>query len=109
MTEIQILKQLKRKYDNDMVSALIGAGFTRNAYSKAQTWAGMLNKLVDEAYADEIEELYQNYVHRMHTIVAKPLNEMKDSFIEKIIARDGYLNVVSKYIEKKGYREAIDY
>lgn len=108
MTDLQILRQLKRKYDDDMVSALIGAGFTRNIYPKSQIWTGMLRELVGEAYADEIEERYENYVHRS-TIAAKPFNEMKDGFIEKIIARDGYLNVVSKYIEKKGYREAIDY
>ena len=29
MTETQILAQLKRKYEAEMVSALIGAGFTK--------------------------------------------------------------------------------
>lgn len=38
MTETQTLAQLKRKYDAEMVSALLGAGFTKNAYGKALSW-----------------------------------------------------------------------
>lgn len=109
MTELQILQQLKRKYDAEMVSALVGAGFTRNAYPKAQTWANMLRDLVEEAYADELEEMYQEYVHRRHGIDVKSFNDIKDGFVQKIIDHDGYLDVVSRYIEKKGYREAMDY
>lgn len=109
MNEVQILEQLKRKYDADMVSALVGSGFTQNAYPKAQTWANMLTDLVEVAYADELEGMYQEYVHRRHGIDVKPFNDMKDGFVKKIVGRDGYLDVVSRYIQKKGYREAMDY
>lgn len=109
MTELQILEQLKRKYNAEMVSALVGAGFTRNAYGKALDWAKMLGELVEKAYADELNEMYQNYTHNRFCVDVKPFDEMKDSFIETIIGRDGYLGVVSHFINKKGFREAIDY
>ena len=48
MTELQIFEQLKRKYDAEMVSALVGAGFTKNAYAKALSWSGLLMDLVEE-------------------------------------------------------------
>lgn len=59
MTELEILQQLKRKYDAEMVSALIGAGFTKNAYPKANDWNDMLKELVEFAYAYELEEMYK--------------------------------------------------
>ena len=63
MTEIQILEQLKRKYRAGMVSALVGAGFTKNIYDKAPSWWDLLRDLVEEAYAPELDKLYQQYVH----------------------------------------------
>lgn len=109
MTELQILEQLKRKYDAEMVSALVGAGFTKNAYTKAKDWSGMLEELVEVAYADEMEEMYQDYVHKRFSVDVKPFGEKKGDFVKRIIERDGYLGVVSCFIKKKGYREAIDY
>ncbi len=47
MTETQILAQLKRKYEAEMVSALIGAGFTKNVYGRALSWSELLADLVD--------------------------------------------------------------
>ena len=96
MTEIEILQQLKRKYDAEMVSALIGAGFTKNAYSKALSWSKMLNELVELAYAYELEEMYQNYSHRRFGVDVEPFEEKKQEFVDFIIDRDGYLGVVSK-------------
>ena len=61
MTELQIFEQLKRKYDAEMVSALVGAGFTKNAYVKALSWSGLLMDLVEDAYEDELQEMYQRY------------------------------------------------
>lgn len=109
MTELQIFEQLKRKYDAEMVSALVGAGFTRNVYAKALSWSGLLVDLVGEAYKDELQDMYQQYVHQRFGVDVEPYDKLKGGFIDKIISRDGYLNVVSKYIEYKGFREAIDY
>jgi len=109
MTEKQILEQLKRKYNAEMVSALVGAGFTKNAYPKALSWTELLVDLVEEAYDTELHEMYQQYTHRRFGVDVEPYEACKDGFIKRIIARDGYLNVVSRYIEHKGIREAIDY
>lgn len=109
MTELQTFEQLKRKYDAEMVSALVGAGFTKNVYAKALSWSGLLMDLVEDAYEEELQEMYQRYTHRRFGVDVEPYEVLKEGFVEKIIARDGYLNVVSRYIEHKGFREAIDY
>ena len=109
MTETQTLAQLKRKYDAEMVSALLGAGFTKNAYGKALSWTELLMDLVEEAYNREMQEMYQQYVHQRFGVEVKTYEEMKAQLVKDIIVKEGYLNVVSRYIEHKGYREAIDY
>ena len=109
MTETQILAQLKRKYDAEMVSALIGAGFTKNAYGRALSWPELLTDLVEDAYGREMQEMYQQYVHHRFGVEVKSYEEMKEQMVSDIVAREGYLNVVSRYIEHKGCREAIDY
>ena len=109
MKEVDILAQLKRKYDAEMVSALIGAGFTKNVYPKAMSWDELLKGIVEQAYDRELQEMYQQYAHRRFGVDVQSFEECKDDFIETIIKRDGYLDIVSKYISYKGYREAIDY
>lgn len=109
MTELQIFDQLKRKYDAEMVSALVGAGFTKNAYAKALSWTGLLVDLVEDAYKEELQDMYQHYVHQRFGVDVEPYEKLKEGFIKRIITRDGYLDVVSTYIKHKGYREAIDY
>ena len=96
MTETQILAQLKRKYEAEMVSALIGAGFTKNVYGRSLNWSELLADLVEE-------------VHQRFGVEVKSFEEMKEQLVKNIIAKEGYLNVVSRYIEHKGYRESIDY
>lgn len=81
MTELEILQQLKRKYDAEMVSALIGAGFTKNAYPKANDWNDMLKELVEFAYAYELEEMYQIYCHRRYGVDVMPFEEKKKEFV----------------------------
>lgn len=106
MTEKQIIEQLKRKYDAEMVSALVGAGFTRNVYNKAQTWSGLLVDLVEEAYEQELSDMYQQYVHQRFGVDIQPYEDCKKGFIDKIIARDGYLDVVSNFIAYKASFDA---
>ena len=98
MTELQIFEQLKRKYDAEMVSALVGAGFTKNAYAKALSWTGLLVDLVEDAYKDELQDMYQHYVHQRFGVDVEPYEKLKEDFIKRIITRDGYLDV-DKLIE----------
>lgn len=81
MTEKQILAQLKRKYDAEMVSALVGAGFTKNVYNKAFDWTGLLNGLVEKAYASELERMYSDYTHMRFGVDVKPYEDCKQEFM----------------------------
>lgn len=85
------------------------AGFTKNAYDGALNWSELLTDLVGEAYGREIQEMYQQYVHQRFGVEVKSHEEMKKQMVSDIIAREWYLNIVSRYIEQKGCREAIDY
>lgn len=53
--------------------------------------------------------MYQQYVHQRFGVGVEPYDKLNGCLIDKIIYRDGYLDVVSKYIEYKGFRDAIDY
>lgn len=106
---IELLKQLKESYDKGLVSALIGAGFTKNIYSKAVGWWELLKGIVVFAYDIELKQQYQQYKHNLRFWqCAKSFDQCLDDFVDVIIKRDGYLKVVSNYIKAKGCREAID-
>ena len=87
MTDVDILKALKKDYDDGRVSVLVGSGFTKNAYAGASDWADLLKDMVGELYGTEIT--------------------MKPDYKE-FLSKKGYLKVVDEYIERKGCREAIE-
>ncbi len=101
------LKNLKLKLNNQKMSVLIGAGFSKNVSNKYPSWWELLYDLVIELYKPEIEEKYQ----LLNLSKTKKSAVNKDLFYEKkvdeIISRIGYLQIVSNYINWKGYREAI--
>lgn len=107
LKDIDILKELKKRYDSHKVSLLVGAGFTKNAFKSSPSWSELLNDLVGDAYKEELDERYTSYLYQCHGLPAPKADKLKQ-WIPQIIRRDGYLNVVSKYIEVKGQREAID-
>ena len=87
MTDVEILKALKKDYEDGRVSVLVGSGFTKNAYAGASNWAELLKDMVNELYGTEITN--------------------KTDYKE-ILRKKGYLKVVDEYIESKGCREAIE-
>lgn len=107
MTSIELLQKLKEQHDKHSVSVLVGAGFSKNAIQEYPDWNELLRDLVMELYGQKIKEQYRQYKSGNG-----PFYYTEDSFkkrvIEAIIHDIGYLNLVSKYIEAKGYREAID-
>lgn len=106
---LELLKQLKKSYDMGLVSALIGAGFTKNVYPKAVSWWELLKGIVVFTYDIELKQQYQQYKHNLKFWqCAKNYDDCLDKFVDIIIKRDGYLKVVSNYIKAKGCREAID-
>lgn len=104
----EVLDQLREKYGKGLVSVIVGAGFSRNACKEYPLWKDLLYDMVVELYQDEIERAYIRYRD------ITPNNKMSLEVFTKeetprIIARVGYLKIVSEYIARKGYREAIEH
>lgn len=79
---IQQLQNLKSHYLNGSVSLLVGAGFSKNAYDGYPSWDGLLSDMVAELYPRK--------------------------GASAVIAKKGYLEIVSEYGKKKGHREYIE-
>lgn len=97
------LKKLKGKLENQNMSVLVGAGFSKNISSIFPSWWELLYDLTSYLFGDEIRE---SIFYREN----KSNKEKKDYFNEKItyyLQKVGYLELVSEYIQRKGYREAI--
>jgi len=107
LTSEELLKKLKEQHDKRTVSVLVGAGFSKNAIPSYLGWDELLRDLVLDVYGEHIKERYRQYKSG-----SAPYFYTEDAFtnreIERLIHDVGYLNLVSKYFEQKGYREAID-
>lgn len=107
MDSVNALEELKKRYRNSEVSALIGSGFSKNVASDYPSWDELLHDMVAELYKFEIESNFKfNGCIRHNDAISFRCYEKKK--IKEIIDREGYLNIVSKYIERKGFREAIE-
>lgn len=110
---IENLEFLKEDYNKGLVSALIGAGFSKNVSPLYLDWTSLLEDLIDDSFKLEINQYIGNYIH----CNARKYNEKKKKAIKKTIKKEfvdsllnkyGYLGLVSKYIAQKGYREVIE-
>lgn len=103
----QALEELRKRYSRKEVSLLIGAGFSRNAYSKFPLWGDLLKDMVSDIYHNEIYSSYQTH-HHINKNSFQNFSDFASDKIWEIIQREGYLDVVSQYINKKGFRESIE-
>ncbi|MGE9310426.1 SIR2 family protein [Niabella sp. CJ426] len=101
MGQIENLQALRNKLANRKMSLLVGAGFSKNVSAKFPDWIQLLQDLVYELYEDEIESRLKKDLPEGERAQALRLQTQK--MIEKV----GYLKVVSEYISRKGYEEAI--
>lgn len=103
------LKELKKDYDRGLVSALIGAGFSKNVSSLYLDWNSLLEDLIDDLFKLEINQYISDY---SYCTVGKYLEDekkkRKKEFVDNLLDKYGYLEIVSKYIGQKGYREVIE-
>lgn len=103
------LKELKKDYDRGLVSALIGAGFSKNVSSLYLDWTSLLEDLIDDLFKLEINQYISDY---SYCTVGKYLEDekkkRKKEFVDNLLDKYGYLEIVSKYIGQKGYREVIE-
>lgn len=106
LSSVELLKRLKEQHDKRTVSVLVGAGFSKNAIPSYPDWDGLLRDLVLEVYGMKIKERYQQHKSGAGPYYTEECFTAKE--ISNIIHEVGYLNLVSKYIDSKGYREAID-
>lgn len=113
MSEInyqEILDQLRNRYQNNEVSPFIGAGFSKNVSKRMfMSWDELLFDMISDLYGNEINQSIRNHLH-IHSPYVKHDTSLshKEKMVKNIIRREGYLNIVSKYIENKGYREAVE-
>lgn len=90
---------IDKLYDNKM-SVLVGAGFSKNASSKFPGWLELLeDMIVEQVYKEEFEE-WKSKDNK---------EENKSDFAWKTAQKEGYLEIVEKYINLNGMREAITF
>jgi len=99
---IEQLKILKSKLHAHKMSVLIGAGFSKNVDKDFLSWKELLEDIVRFLYGNEIKDKY--------LLLKQKINEedFVKNEIQKIIDKEGFLEIVSLYIKRKGIREVID-
>lgn len=97
---IDIIKDYKKK---NQLSLVVGAGLSKNVSQKFLDWKELLNDMIIEMYKNEIEAFFQS-----NTFPRKSKSICVKEKIDEIINREGYLQLASEYIKRKGFREAID-
>ena len=63
MEQKEILNKLVSDYNEGKLSALVGAGFSKNVSNRYLNWNELLFDMYKEVYSEEIEHYYQNYLH----------------------------------------------
>ena len=102
------LKMLKEKLDRGAMSALIGAGFSKNFKKDIfPNWWELIYGMVREGLETELSDRYLQLFPKKKAsgrIYEIWLKKRIERFIENI----GPLEAVSEFIKGKGYREAVD-
>ena len=63
MEQKEILNKLVSDYNEGKLSALVGAGFSKNVSRQYLNWNELLVDMYKEVYSEEIEQYYQNHLH----------------------------------------------
>lgn len=106
--KINEIKRIKEKLNNQKLSVLIGAGFSKNVSNMFPTWWSLIFDIAYDIFKSEISDSYNTYLSSLKP-KKKGINEKDfiDKKVGEIIDREGYLEIVSKYIKKQGIRESI--
>lgn len=106
-TTIQLLNELRTKLENREMSVLIGSGFSKNVDSELfPSWGGLLYDMTYLLYQKEIDLAWRGYLEA-NGEKAQNKKAFYDDSIKHYSESVGYLNIVTKYIERKGIRESI--
>jgi hypothetical protein len=103
---IKYLKNMKAKLQAQEMSVMIGAGFSKNVDNNLYpTWWGLLRDMVTLMHGRKFQTDYEQIRPPSKRPVIKDfMNEQCDRYINEV----GPLNVASKYMELRGYRESVD-
>ncbi|MBR1426339.1 MAG: SIR2 family protein [Paludibacteraceae bacterium] len=108
MDSVPLLKQLRSDYASRKLSALVGAGFSRNALPAFPLWRDLLLPIVKDVYKQEFEALLRYHTARAKTSGMTP-SECAMRACDDILLKYGNLEVVSEYIRRNGMgHESID-
>lgn len=99
-TYLEALNELKKRYTEGKVSALIGSGFSKNLSPVFPLWDELLTDIVCKIYLKQPHSYFRQGNRR--TKISKK-NEIRE-----IIKSEGYLNIINRYVNFKGYRESIE-
>lgn len=107
--QLELLKDLVNDYKDKKLSALVGAGFSRNVSDKFLSWSDLLVDMYKEVYSNKLETYFQNYLNT-HTDETTTISkeEILNSYVKDNIDNENLLELVSNYIIKNGYRECVD-
>lgn len=95
------LRDLQIELANGRMSVIVGSGFSKNVDPVFLDWKQLLMELVFELHEEKISALLPN----KHTSDQRYDILIKETEIQ--IKQKGYLGVVSEYISRKGYEEAM--
>lgn len=105
-TSEQIENLRKALYENQM-SLLVGSGFSKNVSKLFPDWNEMLFDLTVELFDNQISAAYEKYLSQTEPEAKLTKDKYYRTEAEKILKREKYLEVVSKYIELKEMPESI--
>lgn len=103
----EIFEKFLSDYKGNKMSVLVGAGFSMNVSNKFLSWRTLMKEIAEYIYKDKIELHCENYIH-IHGN-DENIDEIKTKYIDTILDNEDFLQLASRYIQKKGYREAMDY
>lgn len=104
MTEIaeETIQILKGLLEENRLSVIVGAGFSKNASPLFLSWRELLKDMIIEMYGHQVG---------LSVLSPKKRNQkynLEEKLIDQIILENGYLGIASEYIRRMGYREAMD-
>ncbi|TDW51839.1 SIR2-like protein [Flavobacterium sp. 270] len=97
------LKNLKSKLESKQMSVLVGAGFGKNIHNMFPSWWELLFDMAYFLNGKEIEKAYLNIPVKKRSPKKKFIDDAIGDFIDSV----GYLDLVTQYINRKGFQEAI--
>lgn len=86
------IDNIRKLVEDESLSFIIGAGFSKNISSEFPLWGDLLAPLAEELYPE---------IHAAN-------GKVKDELVRGKMAEKGYLGIASEYVRRKGYHEAID-